>query len=113
LTSEVGPDASGSKPGKDRRAHMPEKSVSNAAPCAPASSGPAAGPAVCPQDGIAASSSVAVTRADRVFMMVHPLFVKKTSGEMHVRRSPVQIAPQKQISCAAIRPPWASDTAGN
>src|SRR5580704_16457261 len=58
------------KPGKDTLAHMPEKSGMDT-PCAPPLAGTAAGPAVCPQDGIAAAaSSAAVTNVDRVFMMI-------------------------------------------
>src|SRR5215470_4404324 len=49
LTTEVGPAASGSKPGKEGCDQMPEKSGMAA--------GPAAGRAVCPNAGVAAAAA--------------------------------------------------------
>src|SRR5215468_6953961 len=54
LTTEVGPDASGSKPGKEGCDHMPEKSGMAA--------GPTAGPAVCPKAGVAAASANIISK---------------------------------------------------
>src|SRR6516164_5095871 len=64
-----GPASGGSKPGKDSRAQMPEKSGTDAAPSTALLAGPATGPVVCPEAGTAAVSSAAVTRVDRVFMI--------------------------------------------
>src|SRR5215831_12659900 len=49
LTTGPGPDAGGSKPGKEGWDHMPEKSGIAA--------GPAAGPSVCPKTGVAAATA--------------------------------------------------------
>src|SRR5260370_42471270 len=49
LTTGPGPDAGGSKPGKEGCDHMPEKSGMAARP--------AAGPAVCPKAGVAAATA--------------------------------------------------------
>src|SRR5215471_18862361 len=67
-----GPASGGSKPGKDSRAQMPEKSGTDAAPSTAPLAGPATGPVVCPEAGTAAVSSAAVTRVDRVFMIAPP-----------------------------------------
>src|SRR5215471_11723484 len=64
-----GPASGGSKPGKDSRAQMPEKSGIDAAPSAAPLAGPASEPVVCAKAGTAAVSSAAVTRVDRVFMI--------------------------------------------
>src|SRR6266481_1957146 len=49
LTTELGPEASGSKPGKEGCDQMPEKSGTAA--------GATAGPAVCPKAGVAAATA--------------------------------------------------------
>src|SRR5258706_4873412 len=49
LTTGPGPDAGGSKPGKEGCDHMPEKSGVAARP--------AAGPAACPKAGVAAATA--------------------------------------------------------
>jgi hypothetical protein len=52
-----GPASGGSKPGKDTRAHMPEKSGVDAALCVPAPVGQTERAGVCPKAGVAAAAA--------------------------------------------------------
>jgi hypothetical protein len=58
FVSDVGPDASGSKPGSEGCHHTPEKSGMDAAP----SAGPAAGASVCPKADVAAAAAKIINR---------------------------------------------------
>ena len=62
-----GPVSGGSKPGKDSRAQMPEKSGIDAAPSVLPLAGPGARPTVCPEAGTAAPviSAAATSTAER------------------------------------------------
>src|SRR5215475_5473352 len=64
LTSEVGPDGSGSKPGIECT-QMPEKSGMDAALCLPLLADPAVGATACPKAGVAAAASVTTKRKSR------------------------------------------------
>src|SRR5580693_8417585 len=65
LTSAVGPDASGSKPGIEWF-HTPDKSGIDTAPCLPPWDGPAVGATVCAEASVAvAAASVTTKRTSR------------------------------------------------
>src|SRR5262249_41919539 len=65
LTSDVGPDGSGSKPGIECT-QMPEKSGMDAALCLALLAAPAVGATACPKAGVAAAAaSVTVQRKSR------------------------------------------------
>src|SRR5229473_8162528 len=66
LTSEVGPDGSGSKPGMEPWTHMPEKSGMDAALSLPLLAGATVGATACPKAGVAAAAaSVTIKRKPR------------------------------------------------
>src|SRR5260370_40617662 len=65
LTSEVGPDGSGSKPGMEPWTPMPEKAGMDGAPSLPLA-GATVGAAACPKAGVAAAAtSITVKRKSR------------------------------------------------
>jgi hypothetical protein len=57
LTSEVGPDGSGSKPGMEPWTHIPEKSGRDAALSLPLLAGATVGATACPKAGVAAAAA--------------------------------------------------------
>src|SRR5215468_7764906 len=61
FTTGPGPDSGGSKPGRDRWPHMPEKSGMDAALGIPVPAGLTAGAGVCPKAGVAAAATSANT----------------------------------------------------
>src|SRR5271154_398297 len=74
LTTGPGPDAGGSKPGKEGWDHTPEKSGIAA--------GPAAGPAVCAKTGVAAATAniTSEPKSRRLCMTTSlPWFVREIS----------------------------------
>src|SRR5713226_8372378 len=79
LTSEVGPDASGSKPGIECT-QMPEKSGMGAALSLPLLAGLTVGATACPKAGVAATAaSVTANRRYRRCFMLSSLFHRKLS----------------------------------
>src|SRR6266446_10860036 len=76
LTSEVGPDGSGSKPGMEPWTHMPAKSGMDAALSLPLSAGATVGATVCPKAGVAAAAASVTTRrkSRRCKVMLSSLF---------------------------------------
>src|SRR5215468_1423036 len=69
LTSAVGPDASGSKPGIEW-VQTPEKSGMDAVVCLPLWAGPTVGATDCPKTGVAvAAASVTTKRKSRCTFM--------------------------------------------
>lgn len=60
LTSEVGPDGSGSKPGMEPWTHMPEKSGMDA-PSLPLLAGATVGATACPKAGVATAAASVTT----------------------------------------------------
>src|SRR5437899_12565361 len=78
LTTEVGPAASGSKPGKEGCDHIPE----NAGMVA----GPAAGPAVCPKAGAAAATANITSKPKSCFLCM-TVFLSSLVGSNGVRAS--------------------------
>src|SRR5215475_10880206 len=81
LTTEVGPAASGSKPGKEGCDHMPEKSGIAA--------GPTAGPAVWPKAGVAtaAANTTSKPKFRGLYMTAFPFMAWRRWQEMdaHLR----------------------------
>src|SRR5260370_3820467 len=76
LTSEVGPDGSGSKPGMEPWTHMPEKSGMDGAPSLPLA-GATVGATACPKAGVAAAAtSITVkSKSSRSKVMLSSLFM--------------------------------------
>src|SRR4029077_20024263 len=64
LTSEVGPDGSGSKPGMEPWTHVPEKSGTDAALSLPLLVGATVGATACPKTGVAAAAAVSLPRGN-------------------------------------------------
>src|SRR5712671_5120997 len=77
LTSEVGPDGSGSKPGMEPWTHMPEKSGMDAALSLPLLAGATVGATACPKAGVAAAAASVTTRrtSRRCKVMLSSLFM--------------------------------------
>ena len=74
LTSEVGPDGRGSKPGIEPWTHMPEKSGTDAA--LPPFAGATVGATACPKAGVAAAAASVITkRKSRRRRVCSPPFV--------------------------------------
>ncbi len=79
LTSEVGPDGSGSKPGIECT-QMPEKSGMGAALSLPLLAGLTVGATACPKAGVAAAAASATpNRKYRRCFMLSSLFRRKLS----------------------------------
>src|ERR1700693_5083214 len=82
LTSEVGPDGSGSKPGIDGCNHVPEKSGTDAALSLPLLARPTGGATACPKAGVAAAAASVTTKrkSHRCKFMFSSLFPLGSAG---------------------------------